>query len=150
MAGGGGLQAGISGRLSEEVAETPTLFEGAVSRVTVNAYERNPEARWRCIEHYGTSCCVCGFGFGAVYGEVAEGYIHVHHLRPLSEVGGQYVVDPVADLRPVCPNCHAVIHSTKPPRTIEQVQGMVRGGGGAQQGAPGDVRKTASRFRGRP
>lgn len=31
-------------------------------------------------------------------------------------------------LRPVCPNCHAVIHATKPPRTIEQVAKMVRGG----------------------
>ena len=42
-------------------------------------------------------------------GREAEGYIHVHHLRGLSDVGGEYVVDPVNDLRPVCPNCHAVL-----------------------------------------
>jgi predicted HNH restriction endonuclease len=76
----------------------------------VNAYERNQEARRRCIERYGARCVVCGLDFGEVYGEVAEGLIHVHHLKPISEVGEGYVVDPVEDLRPVCPNCHAVIH----------------------------------------
>jgi hypothetical protein len=122
---GGGLQAGISGRLPEEVVETPTLIEGAVRQVTVNAYERNPEARRRCIEAHGTSCCICGFSFGTVYGEVAEGYIHVHHLRPLSEVSGAYVVDPVTDLRPVCPNCHAVLHLGGECRSIEEVRHLV-------------------------
>ncbi|HUY33445.1 MAG TPA: HNH endonuclease [Pirellulales bacterium] len=96
--------------LPEEISATTALVEGAFCRVTVNAYERNPEARRRCLEHYGSNCIICGFNFGAVYGEVAEGYIHVHHLRPLSEIGGEYVVDPVEDLRPVCPNCHAVLH----------------------------------------
>lgn len=122
---GGGLQAGISGRLPEEVVETATLVEGAVRQITVNAYERNPEARQRCIEAHGTSCCVCGFSFGAVYGEVADGYIHVHHLRPLSEVSGEYVVDPVADLRPVCPNCHAVLHLGGQCRSIEEVRQLM-------------------------
>jgi predicted HNH restriction endonuclease len=101
------------------------LVEGAVCRVSVNAYERNPEARRQCIEAHGTSCCICGFSFGAVYGEVAEGYIHVHHLRSLSEIGGEYVVDPVTDLRPVCPNCHAVLHRRIPAFTIEEVRGFL-------------------------
>ena len=92
----------------------------------MNAYERNPEARRRCIEHYGAKCVVCGFDFGAVYGGVAEGLIHVHHLKPISEVGEGYVVDPVEDLRPVCPNCHAVIHlRTDPPNLIEDLRGFL-------------------------
>jgi predicted HNH restriction endonuclease len=60
-----------------------------------------------------------------VYGKVADGYIHVHHLRPLSEVNGEYVVDPVKDLRPVCPNCHAVLHLGGECRSIEEVMKMV-------------------------
>ncbi len=36
---------------------------------------------------------------------MGEGFIHVHHLKPLSEVGYEYRVDPIRDLRPVCPNC---------------------------------------------
>jgi putative restriction endonuclease len=109
----------------DEVVGTAPLVEGAVCRVTVNAYERNPEARRRCIAAHGTDCCICGFSFGAVYGEVAEGYIHVHHVRPLSEVGGEYEVDPVEDLRPVCPNCHAVLHLGGVCRSIEEVRQLM-------------------------
>jgi len=113
--------------LPEEIAATTApLTEGAVSRVAVNAYERNPEARRRCIKAHGTECCICGFSFGVVYGEVAEGYIHVHHLRPLSEVEGEYLVDPGADLRPVCPNCHAVIHRRIPAFSIEEMRAFLK------------------------
>jgi predicted HNH restriction endonuclease len=94
--------------------------------VTVNAYERNPEARRQCIAAYGAACCICGFLFGAVYGPEAEGYIHVHHLRPLSDIGGEYVVDPVEDLRPVCANCHAVLHLGGRCRSIDEVRQLLQ------------------------
>ena len=109
----------------EEIAAAMVLVEGAVCRVSVNAYERNPEARRQCIERHGTQCCICGFSFGITYGEVAKGYIHVHHLRPLSEIGQEYTVDPVEDLRPVCPNCHAVLHRRIPAYSIEEVKGFL-------------------------
>jgi predicted HNH restriction endonuclease len=97
----------------------------------VNAYERDPEARRRCIAAHGTNCCVCGFNFGAVYGPMAEGYIHVHHLHPLAAAGGAHAVDPVADLRPVCPNCHAVLHRREPVFHIEELQELLRTNGQA-------------------
>ncbi len=100
-------------------------FEGALRTVTVNAYERDREARARCIEHHGVNCAVCGMAFGSVYGPVAEGFIHVHHIKPLSEIGIQYQVDPITDLRPVCPNCHAVIHLGGQTRTIEEVRQLL-------------------------
>lgn len=111
--------------LPEEISQPSGLVEGAVRSIKVNAYERNPHARRQCIEAHGTNCCICGFNFGAVYGEVADGYIHVHHLRPLSQVNGEYVVDPVKDLRPVCPNCHAVLHLRGECRGIEDAKKMV-------------------------
>ena len=111
--------------LPEEIAHSEELIEGAVRSIVVNAYERNPEARRRCIEAHGTCCCICGFDFGEVYGVVAEGYIHVHHLRPLSEIKEEYVVDPVNDLRPVCPNCHAVLHLGGECRGIDDVVQLV-------------------------
>ncbi len=114
--------------LPDEVDESTHLIEGATRRITVNAYERNPEARRECIRRHGTTCCICGFDFGKTYGKSAEGYIHVHHLRPLSEIGVKYVVDPVQDLRPVCPNCHAVIHLDGECRTIEEVKHLLRRG----------------------
>ena len=73
-----------------------------------------------------TTCCLCGFNFGEVYGEVAEGFTHVHHVRPLSEIREEYEVDPVNDLRPVCPNCHAVLHRRVPAFGIEEVRAMLR------------------------
>jgi 5-methylcytosine-specific restriction enzyme A len=121
-----GYQAGVSGLLPEEVAETQPLFEGAVRKIAVNAYERNPVARQKCILAHGATCCACGFNFGTVYGPEVEGYIHVHHLRALSEVDGKYVVDPIKDLRPVCPNCHAVLHLGGEWRSIDEVRKMMK------------------------
>ena len=66
------------------------------------------------------------------YGTVAEQLIHVHHLKPLHEIEAGYEVDPIKDLRPVCPNCHAVIHRHKPPYTIEAVQGFLEAARQAQ------------------
>ena len=109
--------------LPEEVI--PVLREGALKRITVNSYERNPVARARCLAEHGTSCVVCGFNFGNTYGAEAEGYIHVHHLVQLSDISEDYEVDPIQDLRPVCPNCHALIHMSNPPKTIEQARALI-------------------------
>jgi len=120
-----GYQAGVSGLSPDEVADVPSMLEGAVSKISVNAYERSPEARKKCIAIHGTNCSICGFSFGAVYGSEAEGYIHVHHLRALCEANGEYEVDPKKDLRPVCPNCHAVLHLGGQCRKVKQVRKMI-------------------------
>ena len=112
--------------LPEEVNEPNQYFEGATSRIEINAYERDRQARDACIKHYGTCCFICGFSFGATYGKEFEEYIHVHHLCPLSEIGEEYRVDPVKDLRPVCPNCHAVIHLGRPPYKPEKVKNFIK------------------------
>lgn len=112
-------------RLPDEVPPGAAYSEGGVSRIEVNRYERDSHARRACIAAHGTECCVCGFRFGAVYGPEADGYIHVHHLRPLSEAGGERAVDPVADLRPVCPNCHAILHLGGRCRSVEEVRQLL-------------------------
>ncbi len=112
--------------LPEEVLNTDTFREGATSQLLVNAYERSPVARQKCIAHYGTSCSICGFDFSEIYGRVGDGLIHVHHLTPLSDIGQEYEVDPIRDLRPVCPNCHAVIHRRNPPYSIREVKDFLR------------------------
>ncbi|MGD1861763.1 MAG: HNH endonuclease [Leptolyngbyaceae cyanobacterium] len=93
--------------------------------MTVNVYERNAKARKRCVEYYGARCFVCGFDFGNVYGELGDGFIHIHHLRPLSEIKQKYQVDPINDLRPICPNCHAMIHRRTPSLGIEELQAVL-------------------------
>ena len=113
---------GLKSYSSADEVSGEKYSEGAVRRIVVNAYERDPRARAACIAHYGTNCCVCEFSFGSKFGDIAEGFIHVHHLKQLSDIGEEYSVDPIADLRPVCPNCHAVIHRRSPPYTIEEIK----------------------------
>ncbi|MBL8154259.1 MAG: HNH endonuclease [Anaerolineae bacterium] len=101
--------------------------EGRQARVTVNRYERDPKARAACIKYYGAFCQVCAFDFGLVYGEIGEGFIHVHHIDPIaSHSGSEYHIDPIRDLRPVCPNCHAMLHRQSPPLTLEELQIEIR------------------------
>ncbi|MFZ2169644.1 MAG: hypothetical protein WAW61_08415 [Methylococcaceae bacterium] len=108
----------------DELDKPETLFEGIKKTVLVNSYERNPMARKKCIEHYGAKCAVpnCGFDFEEVYGDIGKGFIHVHHLTKLSDIGQGYVVNPIKDLRPVCPNCHAMLHQKNPPYTINELR----------------------------
>jgi hypothetical protein len=109
-----------------EIDNDPTYPEGAKERVLVNRYERDKKAIAACKKHYGVKCCVCHMGFEDAYGMKAKDYIQVHHLVPLSKAGKRYNVDPVKDLRPVCPNCHAVIHMHKPmPYTLKEVRAML-------------------------
>jgi 5-methylcytosine-specific restriction enzyme A len=117
------LEGVSSGRFGERRART--LREGAVRQTQGTRYERNPEARRLSIERHGVSCVACGFNFEDSYGEVGKGYIHVHHLTPLSEISGEHDVNPVEDMRPICPNCHAIVHLKSPPYTIEEIEEMI-------------------------
>lgn len=114
--------AGIELVIPDEIPDADALYEGAVKRIPVNAYERNREARQKCIAHYGMRCAVCQHTLDEIYGEAGKGLIHVHHLRELSDIGKEYQVDPIEDLRPVCPNCHAIIHTRKPAYSVEEAR----------------------------
>jgi hypothetical protein len=116
---------------AEEVLSSSTYPEGAVQRILVNRYERDPRAREACIKRFGTICYLCGFDFASVYGNAMSGFIHVHHLKQLSLVGEGYEIDPIKDLRPVCPNCHAVLHRREPPYSLDDVASLLRANGGS-------------------
>lgn len=104
----------------DDVPTDPAVIEGAKQSVTVNRYERDPRAREACLAHYAEGggnvrCQICDLSFQERYGDIGKGFIHVHHLKPLSTLGEDYVIDPIRDLIPVCPNCHAMLHSSEPP-----------------------------------
>lgn len=105
--------------------EFDELSEGTKKTIVVNSYERNSRARHLCIQHWKPICSVCSFNFASVYGDIGIGYIHVHHLVPVSQIGKSYKIDPIQDLRPVCPNCHAMLHSKNPPLTIAELQNII-------------------------
>jgi hypothetical protein len=107
----------------EPLPEPGLLFdEGAMAQVTVNKYERDPRARKECLDKFGYKCSVCDLDFEKRYGELGRGFIHVHHLKELSTVGAGYRVNPLEDLRPVCPNCHAMLHRQRPALLPEELR----------------------------
>jgi 5-methylcytosine-specific restriction protein A len=65
--------------------------------------------------------------FKDVYGDFADGFIHVHHVVPVSQLGSGYRIDPTVDLVPVCPNCHAMLHLGRgsEPRTVEELRTLL-------------------------
>ena len=106
----------------EEYESTVGLNEGSVSRVYVNRYERNPRARSICLDHHDPVCAVCAQRMSEIYQGVPDELIHVHHIIPISMIREEYRIDPIKQMVPVCPNCHAVIHSQSPPLTIDEVR----------------------------
>ncbi len=127
---------------AEEIPNDEKYIEGAVRQIMVNAYERSTEARAACIQHYGCHCGVCGMDFKETYGKIGAGFIHVHHLMEISSIGKEYKVDAVNDLRPVCPNCHAMLHRRKPAFTIDEMKSFVdnqKGGFNDQRTDMGEV-----------
>ena len=111
---------------ADEVDIQKTFSEGAPKKITTTVYERNPVARAICIKIYGAVCKVCEFDFSKKYGELGKGFIHVHHLHPKAEVRKKSELNPIRDLRPVCPNCHAMLHQRKPVYSIEELKEVIK------------------------
>ena len=108
----------------DEITNPGKYIEGAKKKITVNSYERDTVARNKCIEIHGLNCSICNINFEEVYGNIGIGYIHVHHIKPLSEINDTYLVNPKIDLIPVCPNCHAMLHRSKEVIEIETLKGL--------------------------
>jgi hypothetical protein len=123
------VRGSIASAVSSDRARVPGTagyFEGAVKRAAIQRIERSRAARRQCIAHYGSACRVCGFDFGATYGSLGSNFIIVHHLYPLAAATSRRKVDPYQHLRPVCANCHYMLHVDDPPLTIEELAGAVR------------------------
>lgn len=99
--------------------------EGDRFSVVANKYERSTINRFLCIAKHGVTCSVCGFDFKEKYGQLGDGFIHVHHVVPVSKLGPGYVIDPEIDLTPVCPNCHAMLHRKDPPYLPEELRQII-------------------------
>ena len=98
------------------------LPEGSREKVEVNRYERSKINRAACITAKGYICQACGFDFRQKYGDIGDEYIHVHHIIPVSKLGEGYAIDPIDDLVPLCPNCHAMVHRRSPPLSIDELK----------------------------
>lgn len=105
--------------------ETEGYMEGESRLMEVNRYERNPLNRKLCLSAKGYDCAVCGMNFEKKYGPIGHHFIHVHHIIPVSQMGTGYVIDPIKDLIPVCPNCHYMMHKKNPPYFPEEIKNII-------------------------
>jgi 5-methylcytosine-specific restriction endonuclease McrA len=109
--------------------------EGAIKEYFGKRYERDPINRKRALELHGLSCVVCEFNFEEIYGERGKDFIEVHHVKPLSTLGGnEEQIDPRTDLVPVCSNCHRMIHRRHDDvLSIEQMKSILTSRGEGKQ-----------------
>lgn len=110
----------------ESQNEVQVYAEGKAKTITHRTYDRSPAARQACIEHYGYNCSVCGFSFESAFGDLGRNYIEVHHLKQVADVGGEYTINPITDLRPVCANCHRMLHKRRPALSIEELKSQTK------------------------
>lgn len=87
--------------------------EGRVLERLHRYRERSPRLRERKINAVIASgqplaCEVCMFNFARTYGPHGAGYIEVHHVLPLHEVGPSKTE--LKDLALLCANCHRMCH----------------------------------------
>lgn len=98
----------LTGETKQEEAQLRT--EGKKTVYYTTKYERSAQNREEAIRIHGTKCMICGFDFEKKYGELGKGYIEVHHIKPLSDLDEEVVVNPATDLICVCSNCHRMLH----------------------------------------
>ncbi|WP_312182955.1 HNH endonuclease [Arthrobacter sp.] len=91
-----------------------TLPQQALRWSLASRYENDPDANRICLVHNGPACSACGFDFVAAFGSAGANLMQAHHIVPPGQVLDGYDLDPVADLVPLCPNCHAMAHAGAP------------------------------------
>jgi len=99
-------------KLASQERDLESIFaeEGRRKGRFGNYYERKPKLRKAAIALHGETCMVCGFNFGKRYGERGEGFIEVHHLKPISGHRKAARIFPKRDMVVLCSNCHRMIH----------------------------------------
>ncbi|MDD2133615.1 HNH endonuclease [Pseudomonas kurunegalensis] len=112
----------------EDTFTFESFSEGSKTTYFGTRYERRKDLRIKAIAFHGLDCKACGFDFEQAYGEHAKGFIHVHHVVPISEYGGEQTVNPETDLVTLCANCHAVVHRKRDMTlSVAELKGMLRG-----------------------
>ncbi|CAG8868520.1 hypothetical protein PS627_03066 [Pseudomonas fluorescens] len=118
--------------IEPNIEDDPMVFEsaneGSKSHYFGTRYERRKDLRVKAIAIHGLDCKACGFDFEQAYGEYAKGLIHVHHVVPISDFGGEKAVNPETDLVTLCANCHAVVHRKRDTTlSLDELKAMLRG-----------------------
>lgn len=86
--------------------------EGDLTEIRREIARRDPRLRTAAIATYGVECMACGESFAEKYGEIGDGFIELHHLKPISTYQRKRKTS-VHEVRVVCSNCHRMLHRRK-------------------------------------
>jgi 5-methylcytosine-specific restriction protein A len=108
-------------------ADAGAKLKQAIRYKIHRAIERNASHARTVKRFQGTTCKGCDVALTKVYGQIAEGLIEAHHLKPLStlERNAQVELDPIKDFVVLCPNCHRVIHRQSDVGDLEALRASV-------------------------
>ena len=104
--------------------------EGGVIMRLHKRYERDRKLVREKIAQAKTlgklKCEICKFDFEKSYGALGSGYIEVHHLKPVNELGRGGKTK-LTDLALLCANCHRMAHRKRKPLSISEIADFLKG-----------------------
>lgn len=100
--------------------ETREAIEGQLQERIYLTYTRNAKlvSERKKKDHY--TCQACGYHQVVVGASI----IDCHHLNPLGS--GNERITNLDELICLCPNCHRIAHTSKPPLSIEEIKEILR------------------------
>jgi 5-methylcytosine-specific restriction protein A len=111
---------------SENLSSNQTSFDEGFIKYMVREFEvttRNQKLVSEAKKRYDKICSVCDFDFSIYYGEYGAGFIEMHHLKPIKEGPRNSTIN---DLRPVCSNCHRMLHKGDRLLSIEELKQIIK------------------------
>lgn len=114
--------------------ENEIVIEGTLTAATGNRRARSARLRQAALQHFSAGGClqceVCDFDFSAVYGERGQGYIEIHHRKPIftykEQDEAQTIQAAFENLVPLCANCHRMLHRRRDDVwTVERLKGEI-------------------------
>ena len=115
-----------------QVIDDRVISEGELKKRTVEYRTRSTELRNAAYEHYKKNgrilCDACEFEFAMAYPDFGDGYIQIHHLKPVSFLTGERLNldQAIQNVCPLCANCHQMVHIDSPPIPIDQLKAKMR------------------------
>lgn len=111
------------------------ISEGRKITKNIVVRERSNELRECAMNHYMSDdehikCCVCNFDFYDTYGILGKSYIEMHHEKPLFQYQDEnfkvYIRDAILNIKPLCSNCHKIIHRRRNQTlTVQELKSVI-------------------------
>lgn len=114
--------------------ENLMVNEGIFTKSEKSTYIRSSKLRNKAIEKFTINgkivCTVCEFDFELRYGSHGEGYIEIHHIKPIYCFNDteyiKTIQDALQNVVPLCSNCHRMVHRKKKPLSIDELKQVTR------------------------